>query len=122
MTDVSAQAPAIAHVGNSLVRETSGRFVKGIKGGPGRPKGARSRISETLLALFADHVETNAKDALDRLAARDPEAYLRLSISLMPRAGETIPYSEMSDDEFQDEYIKLKTNKQIKAMLDCEGL
>lgn len=122
MTDVWPTAPAITHVGTQLVRESTGRFVNGGKPGPGRPKGARSRIGETLLALVADHVEANGKDALDRLFANDPEAYLRLSVSLMPRAGEPLQYGELDDEQLQDAFETAKRHKQVKAIFDSEAL
>ena len=59
------------------------RFKPGQSGNPkGRPKGARSRISESLLGELAEHFETKGKAAIDVVFTERPQDYLKIIASL----------------------------------------
>ncbi len=62
------------------------RFKPGQSGNPkGRPKGARSRLSEAFLQELAEHWEQNGRDVLDQVRNNDPSTYLRVIASLIPK-------------------------------------
>jgi hypothetical protein len=66
-------------------RDRGGRFVNGGKAGPGRPRGARSRLSEAfILDLHTVWEETGIK-ALRTCAAEKPSEFCRIVALLMPR-------------------------------------
>ena len=61
-------------------------WQKGQSGNPaGRPKGARNRLSESVLKELISHWEENGKDAIDRTCKEQPAAYLRAVLSLVPK-------------------------------------
>ena len=65
--------------------ERSGRFLNGTKGGPGRPKGARSKLGEAFVEDLRRVWEDLGEDALRRCAVEEPGQFLRVVASLMPR-------------------------------------
>lgn len=61
-------------------------WEKGKSGNPnGRPKGARSRLSETFLADLAEHWQANGKTALQAAYEKNPVEYVRVVASLLPK-------------------------------------
>ena len=65
------------------------RFQPGQSGNPaGRPKGARNKVSETLLETLAEHFEKHGKDAIEKVYAESPRDYLKIVASLVPRQME----------------------------------
>ena len=65
------------------------RFKPGQSGNPkGRPKGARSRVSESLLEELAQHFETKGKNAIDVVFKERPHDYLKIIASLVPKQME----------------------------------
>lgn len=65
---------------NTAENSTVGRpFKKGQSGNPaGRPKGARSKLSEVFLTTLAEDFETHGKEAIEALRLSDPKAYLQI--------------------------------------------
>ena len=62
------------------------QFKPGQSGNPaGRPKGARSKLSEDFLKALSDDFEANGLDAVERVRAEKPEAYLGVIGRLMPK-------------------------------------
>lgn len=74
----------------------------GQSGNPsGRPKGARSKLSElTLQKLLADF-EVHGDDAIDEVRTKNPAAYLAAIVNLLPRQQEKIesPFSDLTEEE-----------------------
>lgn len=72
--------------------ETSGKqkpghlWKPGQSGNPlGRPKGARSRLSEDFLAALANDFEQHGAEAIQDVRTKKPEHYLKVIASLLPR-------------------------------------
>jgi hypothetical protein len=70
---------------NTSDRDTRRMFVNGGKGGPGRPKGSRNRLSEDFLSDLANEWERSGPLALQRVATMEPATFVRVVASLMPR-------------------------------------
>jgi len=85
--------------GNDL-EETTGQFKKGKKGGPGRPKGARSKLGEKFLQdLYAAWLEEGSK-VIQEVIKTKPEALLKVVASLLPKEFAIIrPEDEMTEEE-----------------------
>jgi hypothetical protein len=68
--------------------KTTGRFLPGNKGGPGRKQGARVDLAEIflreVLADFAEH----GKEAIRQAREASPEIYVRMIASLLPKEVE----------------------------------
>lgn len=63
----------------------TGRFLKGGKGGPGRPKGSRSKLSEDFFkALFEDFQDNGAK-VLMAMRLESPKDYAKMIASLQSK-------------------------------------
>lgn len=61
-------------------------YEKGKSGNPsGRPKGARSRLSDRFLGDLADHWSKNGKEALQAAYEKNPVEYVRVVASLLPK-------------------------------------
>ncbi len=63
----------------------TGQFLVGHTGRGGRPKGARSRLSEQLIADLAEAWQKHGPDVLERLAKERPAVLLTALVNLMPR-------------------------------------
>lgn len=63
----------------------STRFQKGNPGGPGRPKGARSKLKESFLAVMLKDFEEHGLDAVQKAREADPASYLRTIASILPK-------------------------------------
>lgn len=61
-------------------------YEKGNSGNPaGRPKGARSRLSDRFLGDLAEHWQANGKQALQKAYEKNPVEYVRVVASLLPK-------------------------------------
>ncbi len=76
-------------------RDTGGRFQRGAKPGPGRPKGCRNYKTLQAIELRQRIVDSwdrvNGDRLLDQLAKSDPAEYLRLVFKLLPAPGVQSP-------------------------------
>jgi hypothetical protein len=52
---------------------------------PGRPRGARTRLSDKLISELADKFEKHGAAAMDVVAKRVPEKFLALAFGILPR-------------------------------------
>lgn len=85
---------------NDIVRDTKGRFVSGVKPGPGRPKGSRNRLTEDFLRDLADVWEEHGKEALICTAKDEPAKFASIVASLMPREATldvNVDFTAMTD-------------------------
>ena len=58
----------------------------GQSGNPaGRPKGARSKLSDSFLTDLAEHWQANGKQALQAAYEKNPVEYVRVVASLLPK-------------------------------------
>lgn len=62
-----------------------GQFKLGHAGGPGRPKGARSRLGEAFISALLADFEAHGIGAIRRACEEKPADYLRVIASLMPK-------------------------------------
>ena len=88
-------------------RNEAGRFLTGNSGGPGRPKGARNKLSEALLQALADDFEANGAAVIEQVHTERPHDYLKVCASVMPKRLESEDVTpvksprEMTDAELE---------------------
>jgi hypothetical protein len=93
----------------------------------GRPKGARSKISEAVYAVILADVE-HAAGVLARIREKDPIAWFSIVLRFVPaehilkiEKGKRIDYSEVSDEMFPEEYAKEQQRKTMENILSMAG-
>jgi hypothetical protein len=64
-------------------RDDKGRFLTGNNGG-GRPRGARSKLSEGFLNALQVDFEQNGSEVIARVRKDKPDVYLKVVAGLMP--------------------------------------
>ena len=107
----------------SSMRDGKGRFLTGNTGG-GRPRGARNKLTEVLVSAIADDFAEHGSETLARLRQRDPEAYLKIVSSLVPRElileREQAPNVDLADitlEEFHAMMVEEHRRKFIRDSL-----
>jgi hypothetical protein len=74
-------------------RDPKGRFVKGGKPGPGRSRGARSRLGEQFLEALAADFSIHGEGVIEKVRSKDPSTYLKLIGNVLPREVITAAFS-----------------------------
>jgi len=69
-------------------REEGGLYAKGNPGGPGRPKGSRSKLSEAFLKALSDDFSKNGLATVKKVREDKPDVYLNVIGKLMPKLME----------------------------------
>lgn len=86
----------------------TGRFKSGNIGGPGRPRGARNKLTELFLKDLLGAWETKGAEAIQRVIEEKPSDFLKIVAGLMPQKVEVSrPEGEMTDAELADALDKL---------------
>lgn len=79
---------------------TDCRFKPGKSGNPkGRPKGARSKMSETFLLAMKEDFEEHGIEAIREVRKERPYDYLKLIASLLPKNFAILPETPDAEDE-----------------------
>jgi len=79
-------------------------YKPGQSGNPaGRPRGARSKLTEAVIAKLLASFEAHGDDAIERVRVHQPAAYLAACVSLLPKQQEKIesPFADLTDDELE---------------------
>jgi Family of unknown function (DUF5681) len=93
----------------------------GKSGNPaGRPRGARSRLSElTLTKLLADF-ELHGDAAITEVRSKNPAAYLASIVSLLPKQQEKIesPFADLTTEELDllEHFLKSTRAKTVTTI------
>src|SRR4051812_41682127 len=79
------------------------QFKPGNPGSPGRPKGSRSKLQETVLKALAEDFEIHGPSVIAKVRQRKPEVYLTAMVSLLPKQAQKVesPFADISDVELE---------------------
>lgn len=61
------------------------QFKPGHPGGPGRPRGARSRLGEAFINAVLTDFEAHGVGAIEKVRIEDPSTYVRVIAGLLPK-------------------------------------
>ena len=75
-------------------------FQPGNPGG-GRPKGSRNKLGEAFTDALYEDFQQHGVEAIQKVRAEDPSAYVRVIAGLLPKKVEITenPLESMNDDE-----------------------
>ena len=83
--------------------DEKGRFLKGCKGGPGRPEGSRNKLTEQFFVDLHGVWQAEGKSAIEAMAKDRPADFVRVVASQMPKEMTLkTPLVDLSDDELAD--------------------
>jgi hypothetical protein len=88
----------------AAVRKTNGQFAPGWRGGPGRPRGMRNRLTEVALQALGDDFALHGSAVIEEVRKTKPHVYLQIVASLLPRQvsiEKLSPFSDLTDEELQ---------------------
>lgn len=86
----------------------TGLFVKGKKGGPGRPRGSgRKQLADKFVNDLAEAWEKDGKDVIKRAMQADPSGMVRVVASLLPKQIDVTQTLETVSQTELDEIINL---------------
>lgn len=64
----------------------TGHFLPGNRGGPGRPKGSKDKVSHRLVNLMTDLMDRRGEEMLERIADNNPSDALAILTRIVPQA------------------------------------
>jgi hypothetical protein len=86
------------------VKSNPAAFKPGCAPGPGRPPGARNRLTEVALAALGADFAEHGPAVIEEVRKTKPHVYLQVVASLLPRQVQMeklSPFSDISDEELQ---------------------
>jgi hypothetical protein len=89
-------------------------FRPGHAGGPGRPRGSRSKLQELAVALMHEDFAKHGREVIKRVRERKPEVYLASVVSLLPRQSQAEKLNQLG--ELTDQEIECSTATLIVAV------
>ncbi len=108
------------HIGQETAgRDESGKFVAGNPGGPGRPKGSRSRLTEDFLGDLAAAWAEHGKDAIDKVVEEDPARFIEL-VGRATKQGDVTIVNEFRG--LTDEQLAEQTENLLVSLIQVLGL
>jgi Family of unknown function (DUF5681) len=94
-------------------KQTIGRpFQPGQSGNPaGRPKGARSKLSESFLKALSEDFDTNGIDVIEKVRSSRPHEYLKIVAAVLPKQMqlEDLTPQRRAEDLTDDELASIAT-------------
>ena len=99
----------------------TGQFVKGYKGGPGRPKGSRNVLGEAFLADLQTDWANHGPDVIKQVRINKPADYLKVVASILPKElnVNVNEFDDVTDDELIARLRELA--RTIRPFLDSAG-
>lgn len=93
-------------------KEKSWLFKPGQSGNPaGRPKGSRSKLSESFLSAMCQDFEKHGQTVIDTVRADKPADYLKIIAAIVPKEFNitTTALEDMSDEDLIDNLDRVRS-------------
>ena len=99
----------------------TGQFLKGKKGGPGRPKGSRSKLGEAFIADMLADWEEHGADVIKKVRDEKPADYLKVVASILPKDLNVNinPVEELTDEQLIERIRQL--DAAIRPVIELAG-
>jgi hypothetical protein len=108
----------------SLRKPNAGSFKPGHAGGPGRPRGSRSKLQELAIALLHEDFAEHGREVIKRVREQKPQVYLASVVSLLPRQAQMVesPLVDLTDEELEqlESYIAGMRAKTVARIAQLE--
>jgi hypothetical protein len=104
---------AITAINGNMPNQTGtnrGQFRPGQSGNPaGRPKGARSKLSESFLKALADDFDEHGKNVIQKVRGERPHEYLKIVAAVLPKQMQLddVTSKRRADDLTDDELASI---------------
>ena len=107
----------------TLRKATAGAFKPGHPGGPGRPPGARNRLTEVALAALGADFAEHGPAVIEEVRKTKPHVYLQVVASLLPRQVQMekfSPFSDLTDAELEqlERYLSASQAQTVHELND----
>jgi len=82
----------------------TGQFLKGKKGGPGRPRGSRNKLGEAFIEALHDDFQEHGVDTIVKVREDRPHEYLKVVASLLPKElhVKDVSVDDLTDGQLSD--------------------
>jgi hypothetical protein len=110
----------------SLRKPNSGSFRVGNAGGPGRPKGSRTRLQEFVIEMLDADFREHGAQVIETVRQKHPQIYLSAIVSLLPRQTQTekiSPLGELTDEEIEqlERYLRASRAQLVPELEQHNG-
>jgi Family of unknown function (DUF5681) len=95
-----------------LAGNNRGQFKPGQSGNPaGRPKGARSKLSESFLKALSEDFSSNGIEVIEKVRNSRPHEYLKIVAAVLPKQMqlEDLTPKRRAEDLTDDELASIAT-------------
>ena len=100
-------------VSTEKTREKQNRWKPGQSGNPaGRPKGARSKLSESFLKALSEDFAANGIEVIEKVRSDRPHEYLKIVAAVLPKQMqlEDLTPNRKAEDLTDDELASIASS------------
>jgi len=115
MNDTNDVKPPKETAGKAIRDPVTGKFLKGTKAGPGRPKGSRDKLNVQVISTLERIWQERGEEVMEHLASTKPEVLAGLVARLIPQS--------MAEEAINGEEAgKGQTNQEVTIRLVSQAI
>ena len=104
------------------LRDERGRYLRGVRGGPGRPLGSRNKMREDFFADMHNAWLEHGREVIDRLIAERPEVFLLAMLKIAQvhhvEVGRPDDFNRPSSKEEALRHLEQSAGPKARKMLE----